>query len=422
MLLEDPREALDYVKGISSGYQNNYPIKNFIRCMLVNGKENGIRHWHSKLLCALVLVIQNMGKDSCSIASHADINILSIDMKISRVRGEAITNEYLNCCSALMSQEDQFLSSFHVQMYKFIKRLNIDELASFMDSIHTAFYHDPLRENPNGFLSQVKRLHPLPLVLQLICDGHISDHKNLKTIFQDMAPLGFEEYYNNIKPDEFPSKEKFLSKTVYKMVPVPKEGEGRKVQKGDCLIISQTFTPPHNVYNIHRCWLYRKIEFFKKLRFGANILLILSHLLNLVLPKSATISTLDPGEQRFGAERDERSLVGCMRTIGCKNRITLERDLTKDKIFECIGRFKEKIAVSLPDFTVIVIMSHGQQNPITGDDEFMDINMEGVSLSAIVDNFIDANQCRVMIGKPKLFFTQFCRAKPGKSEFASTHR
>ena len=94
----------------------------------------------------------------------------------------------------------------------------------------------------------------------------------------------------------------------------------------------------------------------------------------------------------------------------------------KEQIFKCIEKFKEKIAVSLPDFIVIVIMSHGQQNPITGDDEFMDINMEGVSLSVIVENFIDAKKCPVMIGKPKLFFNQFCRAKPGKSEFASTHR
>ena len=203
------------------------------------------------------------------------------------------------------------------------------------------------------------------------------------------------------------------------MVPVPK---AKYVQKGECLIISQTFTPPHKVHNIQRCWLYRKLEFMKKLRFIANILKILSHLLNFVLPKSARISTLDPGDQRFGAERDERSLMGCMRTIGCKNRITLERDLTKETIFECIGRFKEKIEVSLPDFIVIVIMSHGQQNPITGDDEFMDINMEGVSLSVIVDNLIDANKCPVMIGKPKLFFNQLCRAKAGKSEFASTHR
>ena len=184
MLLDDPKQALDYVKGISSGYQNSYPIESFIRCMLVNGKENGVRYWHSKLLCALVLVIQNMGNDTCFLASHADINILSTDMKISRARGEAITNEYLNCCRALMSKEDQFLSSFHVQVYKFIKHLNADEQALFMDIVHNTFYHDHLLQTSNVFPSQVKRLHPLSLVLQLICDGYLS-----KTVYLSLIHI-----------------------------------------------------------------------------------------------------------------------------------------------------------------------------------------------------------------------------------------
>ena len=60
LLLDNPKEAFDYAKGVSTR-SYRYPITDFIRCMLVNGREHGVRNWHLKLMSAIVLVMSNFG-------------------------------------------------------------------------------------------------------------------------------------------------------------------------------------------------------------------------------------------------------------------------------------------------------------------------------------------------------------------------
>ena len=80
-------------------------------------------------------------------------------------------------------------------------------------------------------------------------------------------------------------------------------------------------------------------------------------------------------------------------------------------MFRSITNFRKQIEKSRPDFIVVVILSHGHQNARTGNDEVMDIHMNGIPIYKIKNSLIDGNRCPAMIGKPKLFFIQACRTK-----------
>ena len=114
---------------------------------------------------------------------------------------------------------------------------------------------------------------------------------------------------------------------------------------------------------------------------------------------------------REGAEKDEESLVRTWKMIGCKDSITVKRNLSKLQIKSALIEFRRKLEKNRPDFMVIVIMSHGFRDKITRRDCIMDKNHEGMPISSIENMFIDGNYCPSMIGKPKFFFIQACRGK-----------
>ena len=119
----------------------------------------------------------------------------------------------------------------------------------------------------------------------------------------------------------------------------------------------------------------------------------------------------DPQFYREGTEQDENCLIQTWKTIGCKDAITVARDLTKTQILSTLNQFRRKLEESRPDFMVIIIMSHGFRDKRTGCDCIMDINKDGLSVTSIKKKFIDGHLCRSMIGKPKFFFIQACRGK-----------
>ena len=119
----------------------------------------------------------------------------------------------------------------------------------------------------------------------------------------------------------------------------------------------------------------------------------------------------DPQFYREGTEQDENYLIQTWKTIGCKDAITVARDLTKTQIISTLNQFRRKLEQSRPDFMVVIIMSHGFRDKRTGCDCIMDINKEGLSVTSIKNKFIDGHMCGSMIGKPKFFFIQACRGK-----------
>ena len=117
----------------------------------------------------------------------------------------------------------------------------------------------------------------------------------------------------------------------------------------------------------------------------------------------------DESKRRYGSEKDEEDLILAMSKIGCENDIMVKRDLTADEIEQCVNQFRDGLVETNPDFSVIVILSHGRQNSKTGQDEVLGIDWKGVRLSRIKNSLIDGKKCPTMIGKPKLFFIQACR-------------
>ena len=127
-------------------------------------------------------------------------------------------------------------------------------------------------------------------------------------------------------------------------------------------------------------------------------------------------------KRRHGTEKDEEELIKSLSRVGCRNRINVERDLNKSEILNSLTNFRKQIETSQPDFTVVVILSHGHQNSRTGNDEIMDIHMNGLPIYKIKNCLIDGNKCPAMIGKPKLFFIQACRGKKEQIPSSATYR
>ena len=122
-----------------------------------------------------------------------------------------------------------------------------------------------------------------------------------------------------------------------------------------------------------------------------------------------------PNHRREGTENDELELVSTWEKLGCRNRIRVERDLTKYQMIKVLKEFRAKLrSVKSCDFMVIIILSHGKRDVRTGADYIMDINMNGLEISKIKSMFIDGYKCPSMIGRPKLFFIQACRG--GKTQ------
>ena len=155
-----------------------------------------------------------------------------------------------------------------------------------------------------------------------------------------------------------------IKTTLFKQMCITKLGndQGLFVQRGQCLIINQTFK------NQMKYW-------------------------------------------RQGTEKDEIDLVRTWTNLGCKGNIMVKRDLTKQQMLSVLTDFRRKLDVTKPDFIVIVILSHGKRDKRTGTEFIMDINMNGLAIGKVKNMFIDGHQCSSMIGKPKLFFIQACRGK-----------
>ena len=119
----------------------------------------------------------------------------------------------------------------------------------------------------------------------------------------------------------------------------------------------------------------------------------------------------DPVHRRNGTKKDEIELKKTFEQLGCNNKIMIMRDLTKDEMIKTLHEFRLKVDETMPDFMVVIILSHGKRNLKTGVEEIMDINMIGLPISKVKNMFIDGHKCPSMIGKPKLFFIQACRGQ-----------
>ena len=181
---------------------------------------------------------------------------------------------------------------------------------------------------------------PLVIILQFMSDGHLIDTGNVDDLDRLLEP--FRKQNSKGIVNIFPPNRLRRNAGVY-------------VSRGECLIINQLFE------NDVKC-------------------------------------------KREGTLKDELELVNTFQHLGCRDSITVKRDLTKSEMITAFQKFRLRLKSTSPDFMVVVILSHGKK-----DDYIMDINMNGVKLRKITNMFNDGHKCSSMIGKPKFFFVQACR-------------
>ena len=140
LLLDNPKEAIEYCIWAST-QSYNYPITNFIRCMLVNGNENGVRNWHLKLLCAIVLVVQTfLNKYYPPTQIEPDIRVVSKMSNFSGDKRKSLARDYLVWCRKLMGKETMFLCTYRLQIYKLFSTMDSINASTILNSINHIFY------------------------------------------------------------------------------------------------------------------------------------------------------------------------------------------------------------------------------------------------------------------------------------------
>ena len=375
LLLDDPKEALDYAKGTSEKARK-YPVKNFLRCMLVNAKENNVRNWHLKLLCAFIFVISEFRKYDYPLVKLEDYESVSLDLiaapiaqKLFGQKSVHLLNDYFFWCRKVIGKENALLCTYRCQLYKIFKATNSKDAIRLL-----MFAYESSNEgnvDPKVALGiQTGRMHTLHALLHLISEGYLSRPDDVLGLLEQSAiPMNTKVYFDSINPSDFPVQKKIKEKIWYVTAPAI----GEYLVKGACLIINQ----------LHQC---------------------------------------DPDEtkRRHGTEKDEEKLILTMSKLGCEDNITVKRDLTSDEIKKSLLQFKDHLVETISDFSVVVILSHGRQNP-KGQEEILGIDWKGVSFSTIKNIFVDGRKCPAMIGKPKLFFIQACRgAHENQTQSSST--
>ena len=382
LLLDDPKEAFDYAKGAFEKAPK-YPIKNFLRCMLVNGKENIVQNWHLKLLCAFVLVITEFHKDRYPLAElnhdespSSDLVIMPLLPVFSEPKRISLVNDYLMWCKKVIGQEDAFLCTYRTQLYKLFKTMSLNDTVQFFNLAYQSINGKTVCSNMIDAI-QTDKSHSFRLLLDIISEGHLSNPDAFQKILeQSTMSTNIHLFVDSIAPSDFPAKKKIKEKVKYVTVPAGRSSlqspvDGKYMENGACLIINQ----------LHE-------------------------------------HESDENIRRYGTEKDEEDMISVMSKIGCENNIKIKRDLTADEIEKCLKEFRDSLDKTVPDFSVVIILSHGRQNPKTGQDEICGIDWEskgdsrrlkGVRFSKIRNGLIDGKKCPVMIGKPKLFFIQACR-------------
>ena len=129
----------------------------------------------------------------------------------------------------------------------------------------------------------------------------------------------------------------------------------------------------------------------------------------------------DPTYERKGSLKDADDLIKTWSDLGCKDNVTVISDVTATEMMIALKDFRQRLASTLPDFMVLVILSHGKRDIKTGREYIMDINWKGVALGRIKNMFIDGHKCKSMIGKPKLFFIQACRGTRHQTQRLISH-
>ena len=371
LLLDDPKEAYECIHAFQDKFLffPGTPFKNFFSFhffqfldqlvfLLQNGRRKKLRNWDVKVLAAYVKAYSAFFLSSAPFP----LNVYSFDTHHSQVIIEeiperSVIKEFEELCIKIKGKEDEYLLPFRCKVASLMGKYNIYEVLQILDKLHIRFYGISIEEK---YTSKIPTYN-LPTNLQNTYNDSLVNPFVLILQFVVDGYIKETMDYNDI--DDLFNVDLDIShginvKAKHSSILKP----GRLVRRGECLIINQVFSGDAQLY-------------------------------------------------REGTEKDEESLIRTWNMIGCKDNITVARNLTKKQIMAKLEQFRRKLEKTRPDFMVITILSHGCRDKRTGCDFIMDINKEGLSVTSIKNKFINGYSCPSMIGKPKLFFIQACRGK-----------
>ena len=356
LLMDNPIEASECSNTI-------HPMQYLAtRCLLINGREKKLQNWDLKFLCAFLLVSLEITKP-CKISEQRH-NVLKIWDPRQRIRladgsliDDAIFAEFVLACHQYRNKAEMFLSSYRLQIFKLFSQWTRNEAIEVLNTCHLYCYSSSL---DTKLISKIKNgaCHPLSIVLKMLSDGYFSDLRSFNRIIGTKSIFAFDSnllpFLKKIKKCEFPA--------VYQcdeQISVGGYSGGTCVRRGECLIINQLFK--------------------NKSKYRRN-----------------------------GSEHDELSLKRLWSELGCR-KVLVKRDLNRNEIMKTLTVFNKQLQKSKPHYCVIIILSHGRKNSLTGLEEIMDIDMQGVPIKDIKEMFINGEKCPAMIGRLKLFLFQACR-------------
>lgn len=356
LLLDNSREAFAFSKKIE---ENKLPpsMSAVFYILLQNGSKRMIKNWDIKVLAAMHAITSMITSKTLKKVEN-ETNSQNIIRKSKDEDVDAdILNEFARIWISLDQKTSLFLSSLRFQFFihfcSVAKYLDMDQHKEYKKKIVLSFYPET---DETLYLSG---LPFLTISLKLFSDGLLQTEEQLQR-FQaiDYQPvlcdsklkLNLESINLNdakiVKYSEISPHFNFLG--------------GRRVHRGMCLIINQTFEQCPSLY-------------------------------------------------RAGTMKDEQDLKTVWQHLGCRNFVQIERDLNKAEMMETLKSFRYHLKERNPDYFVICILGHGNLNKKKRRDEVMDANREMISMNKIKNMFVDGRQCPSMIGKPKLFFVQACR-------------
>uniref|UniRef100_A0A3B4BCS9 Caspase-3 n=1 Tax=Periophthalmus magnuspinnatus TaxID=409849 RepID=A0A3B4BCS9_9GOBI len=103
---------------------------------------------------------------------------------------------------------------------------------------------------------------------------------------------------------------------------------------------------------------------------------------------------------RFGTDVDEAALKKTFETLGYK--VIVHKDLTKKQMKQELETVSNEDHSNNASF-VCFILSHGNEEGINGTDDTVKLEK--------LTKYFKGDECKSLIGKPKLFFLQVCRGE-----------
>ena len=365
LLCDDVKEAYEFMNLDSNDYNRIYISKEMYSTFFIAGRIRKIDNWDLKVLAAFILSLE-VYANSLQI-NFVDDNQIPLTEDLDQFL-DPLFQDYQGSDLLADKLVAQDLAFWSLKTYG-----NLDQIISpFRIKVYRMFGVETIKNKKLAMalhckfhgigpkeisVDSMQVVLPIQLICKLMVEGHIHNTENLCNVDHLVCPLASKTNHENGE---------IVGPTWLR------EPGAIYISRGACLIINQAFQN-------------------------------------------------NPTYERKGSFKDVEDLIKTWSDLGCKDNVTVISDVTDTEMMSALKHFRQRLASTLPDFMVLVILSHGKRDEKTGMEYIMDINLKGIELTRIKNMFIDGHKCKSMIGKPKLFFIQACRGTRHQSQRLISH-